>query len=287
MDIFVPLFKVDVSRQEVHGVIASEARDSANEVFDYVSSKPFFVAWSDAALQRTANTGQEASRGNVREQHNSKIVAGKLLDVQYDDTGRRISVIAKIVDGDCWRKVEEGALTGFSIAGSYVKRWPDGGTIRYTAKPSEVSIVDNPCNPEATFTLVKANGAFEHRRFAGAPSSESVGMSELQRLIAQAAKAVDEYVARNAAARAKFVTKLADSKVEWTDPARQELEKALNNGTRIDVARSAESPSSKFQAVTQVGTHQRVRSGQPFNVEKSDTADAELEKALANPIRIG
>jgi hypothetical protein len=283
MDIFVPILKVDASRREVYGVMAEETRDRSGEVFDYTSSKPYVQAWSEEIERATAGK----SVGNVRGQH-GKIAAGKLVSITFDDAAKRIPVVAKIVDNNEWEKVVAGVYTGFSIGGSYVKKWEDGGATRYTAKPSEVSIVDNPCMYGATFQLVKANGAFEYRGFAGAPSSESIGMSKLQRLIAEAAKAVDEYVARNAAARgARFVTKLADSPVEWTDTARQELAKALDNGTRIDVAQPVESSSPRFQTVESVGTHQRVRSGQPFNVEKSDTADAELEKALANPIRIG
>jgi hypothetical protein len=275
MEIFVPLFKVDTTRREVHGVIASEAKDSAGEVFDYVSSKPFFVAWSEAALQRTTAAGQQASLGNVREQHNSKIVAGKLQDVQYDDTGHRISVIAKIVDGDCWRKVEEGALTGFSIAGSYVKRWPDGGAMRYTAKPSEVSIVDNPCNPEATFTLVKANGAFEYRGFAGAPSNPT---SELDRLRIQVRGQMNELMTKinaliaNRTAGTSQSAKFNTKGVQKSDEeVRGLLNKALDNGKPVTF-QTQESQSARFQ---------------PNGVEKSDVAAAELEKSLASPIRIG
>ena len=64
MDIFVPILKVDASRREVHGVMAEEARDRANEIFDYESSKPYVQAWS----REIEKTTDGKSAGNVRGQ---------------------------------------------------------------------------------------------------------------------------------------------------------------------------------------------------------------------------
>ena len=99
------------------------------------------------------------SLGAVRAMHGS-IAAGKLTDIAFDDDAKRITVAAKIVDDDEWRKVQEGVYTGFSQGGRYVKRWadPETGLTRYTAEPHEISLVDLPCVPDATFDVVK-NGA--------------------------------------------------------------------------------------------------------------------------------
>jgi len=56
------------------------------------------------------------------------VAAGKLTDIAFDDDAKRITVAAKIVDDDEWRKVQEGVYTGFSQGGRYVKRWPDADT---------------------------------------------------------------------------------------------------------------------------------------------------------------
>ena len=95
------------------------------------------------------------------------IAAGKLTDIAFDDDAKRITVAAKIVDDDEWRKVQEGVYTGFSQGGRYVKRWPDAdsGLTRYTAEPHEISLVDLPCVPDATFDVVK-DGMVEKRAFA-------------------------------------------------------------------------------------------------------------------------
>ena len=79
---------------------------------------------------------------------------------------------AKIVDDEAWKKCEEGVYTGFSHGGSYAKVWQDGAHKRYTAKPSEVSLVDNPCNPEAHFEYVKTDGSVEVRKFASLFNAE-------------------------------------------------------------------------------------------------------------------
>jgi hypothetical protein len=166
VNIFARITKIDAAKREVHGVMAEEAPDRAGEIFDYASSKPYVKAWSDEAVKQTALAGQDVSFGNVRSQHNPKIAAGKLVSIDFDDRNKKIPVIARIVDDGEWQKVAQGVYTGFSIGGDYVKRWTDGGNVRYTARPKEVSIVDNPCMPGATFTMVKADGAEETRPFA-------------------------------------------------------------------------------------------------------------------------
>jgi hypothetical protein len=162
LDLFLPLAKVDVDRRLVTGVATAETPDRSGEIFDYASSKPYFEKWSAEAA--TASGGK--SLGAVRAMH-TPIAAGKLTDIAFDDNAKRITVVAKIVDDDEWRKVQEGVYTGFSQGGRYVKRWADAdsGLTRYTADPHEISLVDLPCVPDATFDVVK-DGMVERRSFA-------------------------------------------------------------------------------------------------------------------------
>ena len=153
---FVPLAKADAAQRLVYGYI-DETPDRAKEVLDYETSKPYFQEWSDSFVKATDGK----SAGNVRAQH-GKVVAGKLEKMAFDDVNKRIEFCAKIVDDNEWKKVEAGVYTGFSPGGRYAKRWADpvhAGHLRYTAAPSELSIVDIPCLPSATFTMVKADGA--------------------------------------------------------------------------------------------------------------------------------
>jgi hypothetical protein len=162
LDLFLPLAKVDLDRRLVTGVATAETPDRSGEIFDYSSSKPYFEKWSAEAA--AASGGK--SLGAVRAMH-TPIAAGKLTDIAFDDNAKRITVVAKIVDDDEWRKVQEGVYTGFSQGGRYVKRWadPDSGLTRYTADPHEISLVDLPCVPDATFDVVK-DGMVEKRSFA-------------------------------------------------------------------------------------------------------------------------
>ena len=156
LQLFARLAKVDVAKRQVTGVIASETPDAANEVFDYDTSKPLFEKWSG----NVAKLSGGKSVGNVRAMHGN-IAAGTLSDITFDDVAKTISVTADIVDDNEWNKVLKGVYTGFSIGGKYVKKWADTANKvlkRYTANPTEVSIVDIGCNPDATFTLCKADG---------------------------------------------------------------------------------------------------------------------------------
>jgi len=155
--IFAQLKKVDVEKRLVYGRAAQEHPDHANEIMDYASSKPLFAKWSNMAKDATGG----ASIGNVRAMH-GKVAAGKLTELNFNDDEQAIDVCAKIVDNNEWEKVLDGVYTGFSIGGSYAKRWADGDMTRYTADPAEISLVDRPCIPTATFFEVqKADGLVE------------------------------------------------------------------------------------------------------------------------------
>src|SRR5258708_7194302 len=107
---------------------------------------------------------------------------GKLVAIEFDDALKQISVGAHIVDDGAWQKCARGVYTGFSIGGQYVKAWKDehdGEFVRFTAKPAEISVVDNPCVPSAHFTAVKTDGSCEFRKFKEAVSTQQSPFSPL------------------------------------------------------------------------------------------------------------
>ncbi len=160
MHLFAQLSKVDLARHEVWGVATAEVVDKEGEIFDYQSSKPYFQSWSDEIAKATDGR----SLGNVREMHAPSAV-GKLVALEFDDQLKQIRVGAKIVDDTAWQKCTLGVYTGFSIGGAYVKTWTDGDFTRFTARPVEISVVDNPCVPGAHFTAIKTDGSAEVRKF--------------------------------------------------------------------------------------------------------------------------
>lgn len=161
LNLFIPIKKIDEEQRLVYGQVAAEVLDNSGEMFDYEASKPYFEKWSENAY---ATSGGK-SYGNLRVMHTAK-VAGRIdAPLHFDDQNKTIEAVAKVVDDEDWKKVLEGCYTGFSMGGRYVERVKKGSETRYTADPVEVSLVDKPCIPTATFEVVKADGVVETRHF--------------------------------------------------------------------------------------------------------------------------
>jgi hypothetical protein len=143
------------------------ASDCQGERLDYFASKPHFQAWSDRL--RIATDGR--SLGNIRAQHNRYAPVGVVKELRFDDAQQQISISALILEPEAVRMCEAGVYSGFSIGGDYIQKTPDidehgeprrdaQGRIvtKFVAKPVEVSLVDLPCCPTATFEIQKCGG---------------------------------------------------------------------------------------------------------------------------------
>ena len=178
MNIFAALTKVDEKLHLVYGRAADETIDKSNEKLDYDRSKPNFMSWSAEIAKDTGGK----SLGNVRDMHQKNAI-GKLTDIQFDDVNKTIDVCAKIVDAQAWEKVLEGVFTGFSIGGRYgqktVEKIDNQDITRYVAFPSEISIVDRPCIPTATFfEIQKADGSLAKVEFQKVSTKEKAGNAD-------------------------------------------------------------------------------------------------------------
>lgn len=149
--LILPICKVNEEQRTVEGYATTDAIDKQNEQVDYDASREAFKDWT----------------GNIREMHEPKAV-GKAIEWRPDDAKRGMYVVAKISKGapDTWEKIKDGTLKAFSIGGQTVNKIQqivkDGSTggqrhiTRITKyKLTELSLVDNPANPEATIGLVK------------------------------------------------------------------------------------------------------------------------------------
>lgn len=163
-DVYFQLTKVDLEKREVWGRATQEKPDRAREIMDYGSSKPLFQRWSNEALKRTAILPPDArSLGNMREMH-EPIAAGKVIAIDFNDVEKAIDIGTVCTNDSTWEKIANGTLTGFSIGGGYARRWYDPTNptcVRYTADPVEISYVDSPMLPDATFKMIKADGVEE------------------------------------------------------------------------------------------------------------------------------
>lgn len=191
---FAQLTKVDAKLGQVWGIISSETPDDSGEIMDYEHSKPNFLKWSEKIVK--ASGGK--SKGNVRTMHNGQMIAvGKVIHFEARDDSKDFFVGAQIVDKQELEKVYSGVYTGFSIGGSYgAWKQMDGQHKRYEAVPVEVSLVDNPCNPDATFSMVKEDGAEELRKFVtsqkgDAPMADEPTPETIDELLAKAATSDD------------------------------------------------------------------------------------------------
>lgn len=175
LTVFGHITKVDLVKRTVEGVAMDETPDRDGEIYDYDSSKQYVQNWANTQAENTKAAGQEVSYGNLRAQHDSKIVAGAIRSLTFDDKSKSVPIVAKVVDDKEWEKCVEGAYTGFSVRGKQIgKKWRDGAYMRYTVDPIEISMVDLPCNPGATFTVIKSDGATEERQFHISESDEEI-----------------------------------------------------------------------------------------------------------------
>ena len=190
--VFFQLSKIDEAKRLVHGRAVQEVPDRVGEIFDYETSKPNFQAWS--ASQFDASLGK--SNGNVRAMHKD-VAAGIVIPggMTFNDAEKAIDMTAKIIDEDSWQKCLSGVFTGFSIGGKYAKKWEDAELkkTRYTADPSEISLVDRPCIPTATFfDIQKADGSVMQKAFAAPKEDDAAASIELSKTDpAQSAAATD------------------------------------------------------------------------------------------------
>jgi hypothetical protein len=94
--------------------------------------------------------------GAVREMH-QPTAAGTAIEARVQDDGRTWFG-AHVVDPIAIKKVQTGTYKGFSIGGKVVSRDPVDPSIITAIRLTEVSLVDRPANPQAVFTMFKAEG---------------------------------------------------------------------------------------------------------------------------------
>lgn len=100
--------------------------------------------------------------GAVREMHRD-IAAGTALEAKVLEDGRTWFG-AHVVDPIAVLKVKTGTYKGFSIGGKVLERDNLNKNLIKKIKLVEVSLVDRPANPEAIFTMFKADTINENKK---------------------------------------------------------------------------------------------------------------------------
>jgi phage head maturation protease len=92
--------------------------------------------------------------GAVREMHQAK-AAGTAIEAEVKEDGRTWFG-AHVVDSEAVKKVKTGVYKGFSVGGKVTDRDEMNKSVIKGIKLVEVSLVDRPANPDAVFTMYKA-----------------------------------------------------------------------------------------------------------------------------------
>jgi phage head maturation protease len=156
----------------------------------------------------------------VREMHQPS-AAGTTLKAEVCEDGLT-RIETQIVDPMAIRKVQAGVYKGFSLGGKTLARDPSDPSVITRIRLNEISLVDRPCNPDATIDLWKADLAEETPApLVVQPSNEAV-KAEADAM----ARAAGRPGRRNdylAAARAALMKRAA--------PPDTQTEKALSKST--------------------------------------------------------
>ena len=150
---YVPITRIDTDKRIVEGQATSDVIDHYGTIFDYNSSKRAFQQW----------------QGNIREMHDPKKAVGRAIDIEHDDTDRKIFVRARISKGapDTWEKVLDGTLSGFSIGAHWNGQKPVIEQVERNGRAipvykdyalAELSLVDSAGSPGCDIRVVRADG---------------------------------------------------------------------------------------------------------------------------------
>ena len=151
----MPIQKVDKERRIVSGWATLDTLDKQGDIVSIDASAKAFQKF----------------RGNIREQH-TPLAVGKMVSFKQDkyfdkETGQThngIFVDVYVSKGaqDTWHKVTEGILSGFSIGGRikdsediYSKSSDGPARLIKEYELDELSLVDNPANPDANFVSIQ------------------------------------------------------------------------------------------------------------------------------------
>jgi hypothetical protein len=264
---FMQLTKVDVAKKLIYGTFTAEVVDKSGEVADYETTKKAMQEWS-ADIEKAS---QGKSLGNIRKMH-GKEVCGKAVEIVYDDANKAIHGCVE-ADDVTINEADKGFLNGFSIGGSYAKKWADPvhkGKTRFTPVIAEISVVDNPCVPDAvfsaikdaSFTVVKEDGTEELRKFAPKEVEKELSLKQVwQADDGSTHETKDAAVKANAAIMAKGAAKGVQDILDKADKAEDD------NDNKEEAA-----PEDKKKG--------------KIKMKAKKAADGELEKGLGQVARL-
>jgi hypothetical protein len=291
---YFPLVKVDESTHTISGIATAEVPDKDGEIADYKWCKTkAYPAWSKEASESTKAAGQEVSYGNIRVQHTLEIGGKVKAPPVFDDIEKSIHIDTEPENESIWTKARKGFIRGFSHAGDYAWRKcnqcfqkdemeatdiPEGREcpkckktvfVRYGPILAEVSYVDNPCLKQATFSLVKADGTTELKKF-----TEGSSAMELNK---QAGTPADEPAKTQAVDIAALTAQITKSVMEKLGKAVKHLVVEKNGATHLPYTDEDGTPNHRLMCAAWAALHGGYRAKKYAGPDK----DKALEKLKA------
>lgn len=277
----MPISKVDKDRRIVSGWATTDSIDKQGDIVN-----------SDASAKAF-----DEFRGNVREQHTplavGKVVSfkqDKYFDKNNDEFYNGIYVDVYVSKGaeDTWHKINEGILTGFSIGGSindseemYNKQLDKPVRVIKDYDLYELSLVDNPANPDSNIVSVQKLNATEEKveknyleNVYWCPTSDNVILSDKSDYSCpDCSKHMTNigFVESNDVNKAEVVKSLITS-FEKVSDGKSDKNKAIDE----DIAKSIADENIEKEG-SNVGILNKKSSEEAAPIEKSEDAAVEAE----------
>ena len=172
--------KFDEEKRMVYGYATNETLDSQGEIVENNATAEAVIEYKSWA--------------NIREMHsNSAVGTAPIIEMKKDG----LWLGAHIVDDAAWAKVKAGVYKGFSIGGKIIDRVEEysedlGRVIKRIKKYmlTEISLVDRPANPLATFSFIKRES--DTNEVNEMTDEEKKEVSEEKQPVAEEKEAVEE-----------------------------------------------------------------------------------------------
>ncbi|MEQ1663181.1 MAG: HK97 family phage prohead protease [Thiobacillus sp.] len=247
--------------------------------------------------------------GAVREMHDAKKAAGTAIEAEVQEDGRTWFG-AHVVDPVAVKKVETGVYKGFSIGGKVTGRDDLNKKLIKSIKLVEVSLVDRPANPEAVFTMFKAETvdgqpgdegeAAEKNDDPGAGEDLQKGMYSVGRLadmlesIAWMARGAEDeavFEGDNSPIPAQLRDWLKQGAVIFTGMAAEEVNElvAMTDAKKAEAADALQKAGARFSKATKAALgdlHKMVKAADEHlgKMGYAEAEEAEDEKTKAETL---
>lgn len=266
---------------KVWGYASSEAEDSDGET---ITSEAIKAASADYL-----------KFGAVREMHDAKKAAGTAIEFDVQDDGRTWFG-AHVVDPVAVKKVQTQVYKGFSIGGKVTERDSINKKLIKGVKLVEVSLVDRPANPEAVFTMFKAdtnhigdvNEMVDKNDDPGAGEELKKGMYDVSRFaeliqsvayMVSIAQSESDYEGDNSPIPAQLREWLKQGAVIFTGMAAEEVNElvAMTEAKKAEAAEALQKAGARFSKETkqQLGDLHKMVKAADEHLGKMGYADAD------------